>query len=216
MQFGAVHENFANQVFPANTPFDYGFYVVDDDAANDCSGQSSNGPVLDAAVDTPNSTPWTIAFASSDPDKTGSSARSFGYPGSVRPCFSSCFDPVITTEDGDLWLPSCGMGGGSSGGAWAINFDASSSASQNIISVNSWGYTNYPGMGGAYLNSACAESVFNLAKSTSLNPLPTEGGVFGSGTCSTTAAPSSCNYKNSRPCQNNGCCWNNNACGDCP
>ena len=69
-----------------------------------------------------------------------------GYSYNADPNFMYCAEDM-TTINGTInwWLPSCGLTGGSSGGPWV---QAMSGGSGPIISVNSWGYTNSPGMAG--------------------------------------------------------------------
>ena len=62
------------------------------------------------------------------------------------------------------WLPSCGLTGGSSGGPWLQPADGGNGP---IISVNSWGYTNSPGMAGPKLSGTSAACVFTAAKTLS-------------------------------------------------
>jgi hypothetical protein len=47
-----------------------------------------------------------------------------------------------------------------------------------VISVNSWGYTNSPGMAGPKLTGSAA-CVFGVATSTGLNAVPTSDGDEG-------------------------------------
>ena len=72
---------------------------------------------------------------------------------------------MTTTGDVNWWLPSCGLSGGSSGGPWVQPMDTSTGRGP-IISVNSWGYTNSPGMAGPKLVGTSAECVYNEAKGT--------------------------------------------------
>ena len=53
----------------------------------------------------------------------------------------------------NFWLPNCGLSGGSSGGPWVQPF---TNGNGTIISVNSWGYTNQPGMAGPKLSGTSA------------------------------------------------------------
>ena len=56
----------------------------------------------------------------------------------------------LSQFDGANWLlASCGLSGGSSGGPWMQPF---SNGNGSLISVNSWGYTNQPGMYGPKLS----------------------------------------------------------------
>ena len=68
------------------------------------------------------------------------------------------------------WLGYCGLSGGASGGPWVqplIN------GAGPIISVNSWGYSNQPGMAGPKLSDNSAACRLKDAK---LQSLDTYGG----------------------------------------
>ena len=45
-----------------------------------------------------------------------------------------------------------------------------SGGSGPVISVNSWGYTNQPGMAGPKLSGTSAATLFSTAKDTTVNP----------------------------------------------
>jgi hypothetical protein len=84
----------------------------------------------------------------------------------------------MTTEGAvNWWLPSCGLSGGSSGGPWGQPL---SNGDGPVISVNSWGYTNSPGMAGPKLSGSSASCVFGVATSTPLTGVvPTTDGDEG-------------------------------------
>jgi hypothetical protein len=86
----------------------------------------------------------------------------------------------MTTEGSvNWWLPSCDLSGGSSGGPWAQPMDESE-GNGPVISVNSWGYTNQPGMAGPKLSGSSASCVFGVATSTPLTGVvPTTDGDEG-------------------------------------
>lgn len=149
------------------------------------SAHSGNGGgaglVLDTAV-----TPMTISFATPNFDLSGSSSdytTGLGYSYSDDPNFMYCAEDMEQLDQANWWLPSCDLSGGSSGGPWLQPF---TNGSGTLISVNSWGYTNSPGMAGPKLSGTSASCVFALAKSTSFGSIPaTDGdkGVIRSGSC---------------------------------
>jgi len=85
-----------------------------------------------------------------------------------------CNDDMSTQGSVNWWLPGCGLTGGASGGAWIQPFDPSLGQGP-IVSLNSWGYTNQPGMAGPKLAGTSAACVFSRATSDS----PTLSGVDG-------------------------------------
>jgi hypothetical protein len=108
---------------------------------------------------------------------SGQDTYGLGYSYSDDPNFMYCRDTMGTQGTVNWWLPGCGLTGGSSGGPWkqgmTLNGDASSStatiSSEGVImSVNSWGYTNQPGMAGPKLDGE-HECVYNLAQSTTIS-----------------------------------------------
>ena len=76
-------------------------------------------------------------------------------------------------DPSNWWLGSCGLSGGSSGGPW---IQPLADAAGPLISVNSWGYTNQPGMAGPKLSGTSAQCVFNAAQSSVATPLPAPAG----------------------------------------
>ena len=108
---------------------------------------------------------------------------SLGYSYSEDPNFMYCAEDMEQLDAANWWLASCGLSGGSSGGPWMQPF---SGGTGPLISVNSWGYTNQPGMAGPKLSGTSASSVFACAKSQGLSTVPTtdgdEGRTYG-GTC---------------------------------
>ena len=85
-------------------------------------------------------------------------------------------DMTIENSYSDYWLASCGLSGGSSGGPW---MQPVTGGDGPIISVNSWGYTNSPGMAGPRLAGTSAECVFNTATSTGFGAVLTTDGDAG-------------------------------------
>jgi hypothetical protein len=159
--FAVVHPQWAAKTFPANIPWDYAYYVVNNVGAHDGNDAV---PALDGAV-----RPMTIQFTA--PALT-EKAHALGYSYADDPNFMYCAEGLATESSyGDLWLGACGLSGGASGGPWVQPL---LSGAGPLISVNSWGYTTQPGMGGPRLSTGAAACVFEAAKSASLS---TSGGV---------------------------------------
>lgn len=158
--FGVVDNDWASRTFPDNIPWDYAFYVVNDgDPAAHADGFTATGDVLDAAA---GDLPVQLSNAS-----IGQTAHALGYSYSDDPNFMYCSEPLgVDAGTDDYWLGSCGLSGGSSGGLWVQPMTGGEGP---IISVNSWGYTNQPGMAGPRLGAITA-CVFGKAKTGAFAP----------------------------------------------
>ena len=157
-QFGVVDVNWTTRTFPDNVAWDYAFYVVSDAGAHQ-SGLTAAGDALDAAV-----APMDVSFAAVS---IGGVTHALGYSYDVDPQFMYCSDPMENMDAANYFLPNCGLSGGSSGGPWSQPFNVST-GNGPIISVNSWGYTNQPGMAGPKLAGTSASCVYATAKSAPL------------------------------------------------
>jgi hypothetical protein len=154
--FGVVDVDWTTRTFPANIPWDYAFYVVDDQGSH--SGTASPSSALDVAA-------GDLAVQTAAPPSTGALTHALGYSYSDDPSFMYCAEGLATESSyGDWWLGQCELSGGSSGGPW---LQPVSSGEGPIVSVNSWGYTNQPGMAGPRLSGTSASCVFGLAKTQS-------------------------------------------------
>lgn len=156
--FGVVDEKWANRQFPDNIPWDYAYYVVQDSAPSDA---------LDVSVST-----LSINFDSSP--VVDNTTHALGYSYKDDPKFMYCKEGMSTEGSDNWWLPSCGLAGGSSGGPWAQPMDEGT-GNGTIVSVNSWGYTNSPGMAGPKLAGTCAECLFTKAETASFLPSSLDG-----------------------------------------
>ena len=178
--FGVVDANWTTRTFPDNVTWDYAYYVFDDASAHSGNG-GGTGIVLDSAV-----TSIPISFAVPYFDAANSSfdyTTALGYSYDEDPKFMYCAEDVRQLDQANWWLASCGLSGGSSGGPWMQPF---SGGAGSLISVNSWGYTNQPGMAGPKLSGTSASCVFSLAKSTtfaSVSMTDGEEGAIFSGNC---------------------------------
>jgi hypothetical protein len=160
--FGVVDTDWSGRTFPDNIPWDYAYYVVADSGAHS-SGLSTASDELDvAAGDLP------IQFAA---PTIGVTTHALGYSYSDDPDFMYCAEALGVEGAANWWLSQCDLSGGSSGGPWLQPVDAGEGP---IVSVNSWGYTNQPGMAGPKLSGSSASCLFGVAKSQALT---TTGGV---------------------------------------
>jgi hypothetical protein len=155
--FGVVDTNWTTRTFPDNVAWDYAYYVVNDSGAH--SGNASASSALDGSV-----TAMDVSFAAPG---IGPVTHALGYSYSEDPQFMYCADPMQALDAVNYWLPNCGLSGGSSGGPWSQPFNVST-GNGPIISVNSWGYTNQPGMAGPKLAGSSASCVFAAAKTSPL------------------------------------------------
>lgn len=160
--FGVVDTNWTTRVFPDNIPWDYAFYVVGDTGSHQ-AGYGSAAEALDAAVG-----PMDMTFNAPALDTLG---HALGYSYSEDPKFMYCADNLTTEGAANWWLPNCGLSGGSSGGPWVQPFNLST-GNGPVISVNSWGYSNQPGMAGPKLSGTSASCVFAVAQSAALGTWP--------------------------------------------
>jgi len=176
--FGVVDANWTTRTFPANIPWDYAYYVVNDTGAHDGAAAASES--LDTAAGSLAVSFGAPSYDDGDPSATSADfTHALGYSYSEDPNFMYCAeDMTIEASYSDYWLASCGLSGGSSGGPWVQPMDTAA-GSGPIISVNSWGYTNSPGMAGPRLAGTSAECVFTKAKSTSFADVPTSDGEAG-------------------------------------
>jgi len=175
--FGVVDVNWTTRTFPDNIPWDYAYYVVNDTGAH-AAGYLASSDILDAAAGS-----LIVSFDAPSHDDGDPSATSpdfthaLGYSYSEDPNFMYCAeDMTIENSYSDYWLASCGLSGGSSGGPWMQPVDGGDGP---IISVNSWGYTNSPGMAGPRLAGTSAGCVFDTARSTGFGAVLTTDGDAG-------------------------------------
>jgi hypothetical protein len=169
--FGVVDTDWSSRVFPANIPWDYAYYVVNDTGAH-TAGRNAAVDVLDVAA-------GDLAVQFTAPGATAYT-HALGYSYADDPSFMYCAQNLGTESSyGDWWLSQCGLSGGSSGGPWMQPVGGTDGDSDGgdgpIISVNSWGYTNQPGMGGPRLAGSSAQCVFGVAKGTALASVTNRG-----------------------------------------
>jgi len=175
---GVVDVNWTTRKFPDNIAWDYAFYVVKDSAAHE--GTNSPSDALDVAAGF-----LPISFSLPSVNDAGSSdfTHALGYSYSEDPNFMYCAEDMTTEGAVNWWLPSCGLSGGSSGGPWVQPMNTTT-GSGDIISVNSWGYTNQPGMAGPKLVDTSALCIFNRSTSEPFpDSVPADGDAGVKATC---------------------------------
>jgi hypothetical protein len=165
--FGVVDPDWTTRTFPDNIPWDYAYYVVADAGAHD-PGLANRGPVLDGAV-----APMLVKFTA---PAVGAYAHALGYSYSEDPNFKYCAENLANLDSANWWLGSCGLSGGSSGGPWVQPMTGGDGP---LFSVNSWGYTNQPGMAGPKLSGTSAQCVFNYAQARPFFSSPPADGNAG-------------------------------------
>jgi hypothetical protein len=176
--FGVVDVNWTSRTFPNNIPWDYAYYVVNNKGAH--KGTEATSDSLDTAAGS-----LDVRFTQPSYDDGAPAADSadftyaLGYSYSEDPNFMYCAeDMTIEGSYNDYWLASCDLSGGSSGGPWVQPMEINTGRGP-IISVNSWGYTNSPGMAGPRLFGTSAACVFDRARDTGFTNVPTSDGEAG-------------------------------------
>ncbi|MFP6837768.1 MAG: hypothetical protein VB948_16860 [Pseudomonadales bacterium] len=163
--------NWTTRTFPDNVPWDYGYYVVDDTGAHAGPGSSNLDEAVAVQPDGTIAPPLTIDFVATpsitDGTNPGSQNLDFtyglGYSYSEDPKLMYCADDLTTQGSDNWWMPSCELSGGSSGGPW---IQPLISGSGPIISRNSWGFSDSPGMAGPILVGTSALCVFEAVEAS--------------------------------------------------
>ncbi len=167
--FGVVHDQWTRHRFPDNIPFDYAFYALTGTAAGDGST-------------------FAVASQSEGGLVVGDDTWGIGYPYDQDPDLRYCREGVSTQPGtyaswsgtyANWWLGSCAMTGGSSGGPWLEDTDATPDGVDDetlVVSVNSWGYTTSDGMAGPRLDLAPTTGLLDLARTQ--GPNAARGYVF--------------------------------------
>ena len=158
--FSVVDTNWTTSTFPDNIPWDYAYYVVSDSGAHSGNGV---GGSLEGVVGG-----LSINFNTPDVDSGTTSADSdythgIGYSYVDDPNLMYCAENMTTEGAFNWWLANCGLSGGSSGGPW---IQPMANGQGPIISVNSWGYGDEPGMAGPFLDVTSAACLYADAKGT--------------------------------------------------
>lgn len=164
--FGVVEQNWTTSVFPDNIPWDYAYYVVDDNGSHSGNG---TGGALDGAVPAL-SIDFLAPYVNDGNPGEGSLdwTHALGYSYADDPFFIYSAEDMTTEGADNWWLPSSQLSGGSSGGPWVQPMDETTGTGP-IISINSWGYTTSDGMAGPILSGTTAQCLFDAAKTASLS-----------------------------------------------
>lgn len=164
---GVVDSDWSSRTFPANAPWDYGFYVV-----NNANSHLGNGGDATLVLDVAIGNPLAVSYSTSIPIAY---TYALGYSYNQDPKFMYCAQTLGTNTalvpTGQWWLSSCGLTGGSSGGPWM-----QTSGSGPVFSVNSWGYSGSLGMAGPRLGGSSAQCLFNASQD--LAESPKQGGLI--------------------------------------
>ena len=155
---GVVDSDWANRTWPDNIPWDYAYYVVPTSDAH--SGTATSSDSLESAAGT-----LVISFS---PPTVDAFTHALGYSYNQDPKLMYCAQDMGTEGADNWWLSQCQLSGGSSGGPWIQPLNTST-GSGPVISVNSWGYTNSPGMAGPKLSGSSAQCVFGDAQTKTPN-----------------------------------------------
>jgi hypothetical protein len=167
--FGVVDLDWTTRTFPDNVRWDYAVYVVSNADAHEGAGSTSTLDQIGSLAAQTGAAPVSDGTART---------HALGYSYSDDPNFMYCAENMSTNGADNWWLGSCGLSGGSSGGPWVQPMNTSTGAGP-VISVNSWGYTNSPGMAGPRLYGSSASCVIELGKSRNFSSVPTANGEAG-------------------------------------
>ena len=159
--FGVVDTKWTTSVFPNNVRWDLAYYVVNNDGAHAGAGS------IEGLEEAAGALPISFLTPETDDGDPGSDSSDYthalGYSYSEDPKFMYCAEDMTIEGSENWWLPNCGLSGGSSGGPWVQPMNEIDGSSGPVVSVNSWGYTNSPGMAGPKLSYPFAQCVFDKA-----------------------------------------------------
>ncbi|KAL7554326.1 hypothetical protein ACHAWF_017765 [Thalassiosira exigua] len=162
LSFATVAGGWTTEAFPMNVQYDYAYYTVFDDEHTHAGGYTKGlTGVLDRDIPC-----VPIDF---DMDPRGEFIHSVGYSADKDPALRHC---AMTNAEingvpwyANLWLDDCAMTGGASGGPWMYDLDEDGRGT--LVSVNSWGFADKPGMAGPQFRTrggSLAECLFERAK----------------------------------------------------
>ena len=165
--FGVVDVNWTTRTFPDNVAWDYAYYVFDDASRHSGTGGGASDSCSTRRSRRSRSSFAVPFFDVANSRRLHDCARLLLRRG---PEVHVLRRGHAALDAANWWLGSCGLSGGSSGGPWMQPFTRLATGS--LISVNSWGYTNQPGMAGPKLSGTTASCVFALAKSADVRVGP--------------------------------------------
>lgn len=172
--FAVVHEKWTEREFPETVEYDVAYYVIpNQSAAHEPGFKTTRSDVLEEVGEAfPVDFDWRHG--------EGTFLHSLGYSLDKDPAFRYCADDMSTlvgaADYENLWLSACGLTSGASGGPWLRDLDEHGTGS--IVSVNSWGFVDTPGMGGvnfATSEGGTAECLFDVAERTSFASMQSHG-----------------------------------------
>lgn len=154
---GVVHDLWPDTPWPQRLRYDYGFYVVDDVGSH--QGADCGSDALDIAVE-------PMEFAVGEETKSVFMTN-FGYSLSFNPDFRYCAEETMTKQPtpglDTIWMDTCGLSGGASGGPWMTEFDTKTGKGK-VVSTNSWSYSTRAGMGAPFIDESEARCLINAAR----------------------------------------------------
>jgi hypothetical protein len=162
--FGVVDSDWTSRTWPDNIRWDYAYYVI---PPSGYRNGTPTGPIPDPKSLDDLGAKLDISFAAPSPGDLLTHA--FGYSYSEDPKFMYCSQGLGTEGTFTWWLSECGLSGGASGGPWVAPL---SGGTGPIISVNSYGYSTGPGMGGPMLadsSDSSASCLLDAANDDSLS-----------------------------------------------
>ena len=186
--FAVVDYEWTTKNFPQSVPWDYAMYVIPNDPAAHEGGfihkhQPNLSKILEDIVEPmPIDFEWQLPPSSVHDIQPGEFTHGLGYSFNKDPAFRYCATEM-TSKFGiksyeNLWLDSCEMTGGSSGGPWLKDTDTDGRGT--VISINSWGYASSHGMAGPNFNTATGskvECLFEVAKNARFEDMVGQRGI---------------------------------------
>lgn len=171
-----VPDGYANGGKALPLSFEYSFYVVSDEDAY-------IGPNIlptDALDEQVGSMPIKFDSPITGPSNEGSFTYGVGYPNGFDPTLMYCSRTLSNYSTSNLFLKTCGLSVGVSGGPLLQNYDADTQSGE-IVSVFSFMVrtNSSDGLAGPDLDTDHAKCAFDFAQSVSLENIPDRDGDAG-------------------------------------